>query len=263
MNEKKSFFHRVGNFMAGKGFYIVLFACVAVICVSAWMLLFAGKSDYNPDAGEPSGIIEDYSGDYTAPAMVETEIPEAPEEIPEDNADEPISTDADNSGQAEGAENSEQDNDIDSGDDDEEPAVSDGAPSAFVWPVNGVIEVGFSIDELVYSKTMADWRTHSGIDIESEIGTKVHSVADGVVEDVYNDDMFGTTVVIKHSGGLCSIYSNLASQPTVSVGDFIAMGSVIGSVGDTAIAESGEVMHLHFGMMLDGKPVNPGEYLPG
>lgn len=48
----------------------------------------------------------------------------------------------------------------------------------------------------------------------------------------------GTTVVVEHGGGLTSTYSNLASVPTVAVGDTVGAGSVLGSVGGTAIAES-------------------------
>ena len=39
-------------------------------------------------------------------------------------------------------------------------------------------------------------------------------------------------------------------------------GQVLGTVGDTAIAESALASHLHFAMALDGVAVDPGEYLP-
>jgi len=40
--------------------------------------------------------------------------------------------------------------------------------------------------------------------IAAELGTQVRATADGVVEEVYNDDLYGTTVIIAHSGGLKS-----------------------------------------------------------
>ena len=79
---------------------------------------------------------------------------------------------------------------------------------------------------------------------------------------VLQDAMMGTTVVVEHGGGLTSTYSNLASVPTVAVGDTVGAGSVLGSVGGTAIAESALASHLHFSMSLDGSTVDPLEYLP-
>ena len=46
-------------------------------------------------------------------------------------------------------------------------------------PVNGDIIKEFSDSELIYSRTMADYRTHPGIDIGSEIGQKVISPQNG------------------------------------------------------------------------------------
>ena len=50
--------------------------------------------------------------------------------------------------------------------------------------------------------------------------------------------------------------------PTVSAGDAVTTGAVIGSVGQTAAAESGQTTHLHFAMYQDDTPVDPAGYLP-
>jgi murein DD-endopeptidase MepM/ murein hydrolase activator NlpD len=110
------------------------------------------------------------------------------------------------------------------------------------------IETPHSMETLVYDRTMMDWRTHKGIDIASEMGAKVFAAATGTVEKIYDDQMMGTTVILYHGGGLRSIYRNLASTPAVSAGALVDMGDVVGAVGDTAIAEAGEVTHLHFEM---------------
>jgi murein DD-endopeptidase MepM/ murein hydrolase activator NlpD len=102
---------------------------------------------------------------------------------------------------------------------------------------------------------MADWRTHAAIDIAAEIGTTVIAAASGTVKSVYSDDLYGTTVTIDHGGGLVSLYANLAALPAVSEGEYVGVGDVIGSVGATAIAEAGDVTHLHFAMIIDGSPV--------
>ena len=132
----------------------------------------------------------------------------------------------------------------------------------FALPVSGEVICTFSTDELVYDKTLADWRVHTAVDFSAELGTKVTAVADGTVTEVYEDDLLGTTVVVEHGDGLFSVYSNLAATPTVSIGETVVCGDTIGSVGDTAIAESSEVAHLHFAMEKDGDACDPFLYLP-
>lgn len=135
------------------------------------------------------------------------------------------------------------------------------APALIVSPLVGETVAAFSIDELQYSETMGDWRTHDGVDIAAEPGTPVCAACAGTVLDVREDDLMGTTVVISHDGGYDTIYANLQSEPTVSIGDFVTAGQVIGSVGRTALGESALASHLHFGVTKDGEYVDPLEYL--
>ena len=118
------------------------------------------------------------------------------------------------------------------------------------------------METLLYDQTMADWRTHDGWDISAALGTQVLAAADGTVTDIRQDDLYGTVVEISHGGGLVSCYANLAEIPTVSVGDSVRVGDVIGAVGNTALCEIGEPYHLHFTMKLTGKSADPGNWLP-
>lgn len=133
-------------------------------------------------------------------------------------------------------------------------------PAALVRPVAGTLETPFSVDELIYSRTMADWRIHTGADYSAPLGTKVIAAADGIVSAIYDDIMLGTTVVIDHGGSLSGIYSNLAALPAVSVGDRVKLGDTIGSVGCTSMAEAADTCHLHFEMTLNGERVDPEDY---
>ncbi len=132
----------------------------------------------------------------------------------------------------------------------------------FIWPVSGKISMSYSVDYPVYNRTMADWRTHDGIDVEAEIGTRVLAIAAGTVTDIYDDPMYGTTVVLSHGSELISVYSNLAATPSVDIGDSVTTAAVIGAVGDTSIAEASEPSHLHLSMMLSDESVDPISYLP-
>lgn len=134
-------------------------------------------------------------------------------------------------------------------------------PKKLIYPVSGTIIKEFSVDNLVYSKTLGDWRTHEGIDIKAEIGTMVKAGGDGIVEDVYIDEEMGITVIIDHQNGMKSVYSNLSTDSMVHKGQEVKQGEVISGVGDTALYETGEVGHLHFEVLIDGEKVNPKDYL--
>jgi len=132
----------------------------------------------------------------------------------------------------------------------------------FVWPVNGEVILTFSLEELQFNPTMGDWRVHGGIDIAAELGTKVHSITDGVVTDIYDDPGMGTTVVISGQGDLRFVYANLMKQPTVSIGDQVKAGEVIGGVGETALFEGYDTPHLHLEAWRGSKRVDPLTLLP-
>ena len=129
-------------------------------------------------------------------------------------------------------------------------------------PLDGTTVTVFSMTELMYDETMADWRTHDGIDIAAAAGTVVKAAAGGVVESVYTDDLYGTTVVINHGDGLKSCYANLQEVPAVAEGNRVSAGDTIGAVGRTALCETAEPYHLHLSMSLNGESVNPRDYLP-
>ncbi len=132
----------------------------------------------------------------------------------------------------------------------------------FVSPVVGKVIKSHSMDTPVFSNTLNEWRVHTGIDIAAEEGSKVYAAADGQVSAVYSDPFLGRTVEVTHTGGIVSIYSNLASADiAVSVGDAISSGDVIGVVGDTSLSELADESHLHFGVKVDGVSVNPLDYI--
>lgn len=130
----------------------------------------------------------------------------------------------------------------------------------FAMPVSGEILNKFSGNELVYSETLKEYRTHKGIDIKSPILSQVKATSSGVVESVKKDGLMGITIVIDHQNGFKSVYSNLSTDEMVAKGDIVKQGDIISGVGDTALIETGLEGHLHFELIKDGKQVNPEEY---
>lgn len=244
MSKKKSFDEKLNNFFAGKGFYIVLSLCVAVIGVSAYFLFTSRGTDVEPELAKTpaTGYVRQ---ETVLPTQTPVAVPpqvnnnEAPSENKPADAQSGEDAAVWNEQQAEAA-----------------------AAAPFIWPLEGEVRLPYSVTALVYHEKLGDWRTHDGIDISSPLGTQVQAISTGTVESVSFDDMGGTTVVIEHAGGIKSIYSNLASVPTVYEGDNVMTGEVIGSVGTTAPGESAESPCLHLKMTLDGHSVDPTDYLP-
>lgn len=249
MDENKSSGRKPKRFFDGKGFYIALVACVAVIGASAWYLFGAGKANV-----EKAAMQNELSTVTEAPVYNNDPDMAAPDTTVGDDAQ------AQASAPAENEKLNQQTNEAETGSFNN--SVETAAKPGYVWPLDGNIDVPYSVSALQYNKKLGDWRTHDGIDIAAKLGTKVSAVGAGQVESVEHDDMNGMTVIIAHEGGLKSVYANLAGTPTVVVGDSVMQGETIGSIGTTAVGETKDNPHLLFKMTLDGQSVDPKEYLP-
>ena len=134
----------------------------------------------------------------------------------------------------------------------------------FIFPVNdssAKITNPYSMDKLIYSVTLDQYMTHSGVDIEAPEDCQVLAIADGTVTSIYNDGRYGTSIEITHSNKLISVYSNLSTAEMVEIGDVVTKGQIIGGVGSTGLFESSEPSHIHFEMIKDGAYVNPCDYI--
>ncbi len=131
----------------------------------------------------------------------------------------------------------------------------------FSAPVVGEIIKDFATDNLIYSKTLEEWTTHSGIDIKAEKMSIVMAAEEGKIETIKNDPRYGLTITIAHQDGFKTIYSNLLSTEFVKEGEEVEKGQTIGTVGETSSFEIADEPHLHFEMYKDGEAVNPTIYL--
>lgn len=240
MNRWKSIF-------GSAGFYAVLALCVLAVGVGGSIALFSGRDKPAEAQSVSTGTdlivpAEETPVTPELPALVETIGPaekeeppeeEPPEETPPPMPEVPV---------------------------DDTPVTVE-APRLIVSPLNGEVVTVFSVDQLVYSETLGDWRTHDGIDIAAVQGTTVLSASSGTVSSVTDDPLMGTTVTIRHDGGYETTYANLQARPNVEAGETVSAGQIIGAVGRTAAAESAQGPHLHFAVTKDGAPVDPNEYL--
>lgn len=225
--------HKLKSVLSGTGFYLLLAVCLITAAVSGWYLLFAGDKPAVEEAPPTETVIAPVENAYVPqPEPEETEPPVEVEIVPvmpEVKVD-------------------------------DTPVMAE-PPRLVVEPLKGEVLMAFSMDQLVYSPTMADWRTHDGMDISAKPGTSVLAATAGTVSSVEDHPLMGTTVVIDHEGGYTTTYSNLQAKPTVEPGDLVTAGQIIGAVGTTAAAEAAQSPHLHFSVTRDGEAVDPSAFL--
>ena len=245
---KKPWTDRFGDFMAGKGFYIVLFLCVAAIGISGYYLFSSLAGDGDTAVSGPAQVVV-----TPKPSPTVTPSQDVTPAKPSVTPTKPSPSPSPSASTAPSVPTSPAPS--------TKPTVAT-APTVYTWPVKGQILDAYSPDKQRKDVTMGDWRTHAGIDIAAEEGTQVKAAAAGVVESIKTDDLLGTTLTIDHSGGIKSVYGNLGELPTVSEGDSVSAGDIIGSVGATAKGESKQAAHLHLAFLKNDSSADPLKYLP-
>jgi murein DD-endopeptidase MepM/ murein hydrolase activator NlpD len=132
------------------------------------------------------------------------------------------------------------------------------AESGWTLPLQGPLVSGFRT---------SDRPAHNGVDIAADHGVPVRAAASGVVVvaacnarlygRAYSCDQDGSPAVqgcgwyvdIMHAGRVITRYCHLVSRPSVSVGQYVGAGTVIGLSGSSGNSSG---PHLHFEIHLNG-----------
>ena len=257
MNEKHGFFQKLSKAMNGKGFYMVLLLCLVLLGASGFYLYRTVSTPVEPEqsvSGQSEVTVTSPLPEESSPTTQVEVVSEPPisseitvGELENDAAPvEEAPTETESMEAIAAAE--------------PEPEIA--APVLY-WPTGGEVVSAFSADELTYNPAMGDWRTHNGIDIAAGLGADVCASADGVVEQITDDPVTGTTLTLVHENGLRTVYGALdADSIAVAVGDSVSCGDVLACVGSSA-GEEGTTAFLHFAVTADGESVDPLDYLSG
>ncbi|MDP4178080.1 MAG: M23 family metallopeptidase [Bacillota bacterium] len=100
-------------------------------------------------------------------------------------------------------------------------------------------------------------RMHEGIDIAANNGNPICAAMDGTVSFAGWEDGYGNLVKIDHADGIQTLYGH-ASKLEVKEGQSVKTGDEIAKVGSTGDSTG---PHVHFEVRLNGKAVNPVDYL--
>ena len=227
-------YKRRSGFFAGKGFYIVLAACVVAVGIAAFSAVNTISSvEDKLNSSKPESVVSkaedvgqtvsDVKNESSSKGQVSSQKAESKET--------PASSVADTS-----SKKTEE--------------------FYFTLPIkNGSIGKLFSDTELQYSATHGDRRLHLGVDIVADKGAEVVSAASGKVTNVTTDALWGKMVVIDHGHGIIAYYCGL-ENPTVSKNDTVKAGIKIGEVG-TVPCECADNPHLHVAVTREGKYISP------
>ena len=228
------------NGVQGKGFAAALALSICAVGLST----YAAYTGVSKSFGNSK--TEDYEDNvfvFTEPAETvnaeQTGIPKTEEEvhiIPDDKEDEAEIIPADEAGLLF-----------------KEPKTMPIASGKVINPYSG--------GELVKSETLGVWKTHDGADIAAPAGTAVSSMMKGIVSEIKNDPLWGVCVVIDHGNSIVGHYCGLDESVRVRTGQEVAMGEIIGQVGNTADAECKLEPHLHFGVTVAGAWTDPIKFV--
>ena len=119
---------------------------------------------------------------------------------------------------------------------------------------NARIVKEFSGDMHVWNESTQDYRSHRGIDVETNDADKgVYVPFKGIVTDISGSKV---TVESADTPAIKIVFDSLINI-SVGIGDEIEFGQKIGEIGFTMSLEVADPDHLHLEVVIDGEQVDP------
>jgi murein DD-endopeptidase MepM/ murein hydrolase activator NlpD len=128
------------------------------------------------------------------------------------------------------------------------------ASSPAVWPTQGWLTSRFGTR---VSPFTGKRQFHAGIDIAGASGSDVIATADGKVVFAGKKGPMGNAVILDHGYGIRTHYGH-NDEVTVKKGDRVKRGQKVASLGSSGRSTG---PHLHYTVELNGKAVNPLDYI--
>ncbi|MCX7876292.1 MAG: peptidoglycan DD-metalloendopeptidase family protein [Melioribacteraceae bacterium] len=101
-------------------------------------------------------------------------------------------------------------------------------------------------------------RMHNGIDIITDVGTKVYAPGAGTITDISWKSGYGLTLEIDHGFGYKTIYAHL-DKTSSKVGQKVKRGDLIAYSGNSGRLSSGP--HLHYEVHHNGVALDPINFI--
>jgi len=134
--------------------------------------------------------------------------------------------------------------------------VGGGGSAGMRLPVSGRVTSGFGSR---FHPILGYQRFHAGLDLAAPTGSPIVAAADGRVVAAGWRGGYGRLVAILHAGGVQTMYGHM-SRIAAAPGSYVRQGQVIGYVGSSGLSTG---PHLHYEVLKNGRPVNPGSVRMG
>lgn len=263
-----------------RGFYVALYACLGVAMVTTAVVSFNNMAIQQDEMAyledemmavdlDQAQVVDYIYHDLDAELAIRRNQQQQPSPSPEEPSPAPgpqAQVPEYEVAQAEGSdEEAVQDYTVAVVEDEVEEGAGD-EPLAFAyfdtsqamqWPVFGEVVMDFSIDRLIYDRTLDQFRTNDSISIAAELGTQVLAAAEGVVDRIGHSRENGNYVVINHGNGWLTTYSQLQDGVLVSMGDVVSAGQPVGGVGSPSVFSVLLGNHIGFRVENNGATVDP------
>lgn len=137
-----------------------------------------------------------------------------------------------------------------------QPSSNSSSNSSGGWtrPASGPITSPYGMR---FHPVLHYWKLHDGMDFGAGCGTPIRAARSGRVAERYYNAGYGNRLIVDHGSIGGSYYTtayNHAIRYTVSVGEHVSAGEVIGYVGTTGYSTG---CHLHFMVWQNGSLINP------
>lgn len=208
-------------FVRKNAIYLILTACILAVGLSITFMLIKQRNELSANTDRP--VVET--------PVDSPENPDTPDDQPTVNPDEI------------------------------EPDAPVSTAIIFDMPIVSPTSIGEYSESMVWSSTLNRFSAHMAIDFFADEGTDVLAVYDGTISNIENTLLKGTTITIDHGNGLYTVYNSLADGDSVSVGQKVNKGDVIGQVSVTNRQEYKSGAHLHFEVIENGENIDPSKYL--
>ena len=123
------------------------------------------------------------------------------------------------------------------------------------YPVKSGSIVKQYSEEAVYSKTMKDYRAHTGCDFAAKEGENVYAMCDGKVKNISVSELYGVIIEVQ-SPGFSVYYCGLSNDLQPEKGADISAGDTIGTVGQIP-CENADDSHIHVEIRVGKTLIDP------
>lgn len=141
-----------------------------------------------------------------------------------------------------------------------QPTVSFASSESLQWPVAGTLLMDYSMDATVYFATLDQYKYNPALIFGAEEGAQAVASAKGIIDSITTNEETGTTIRMNLGDNYTLIYGQL-KEVTVSEGDVVEAGQLLGYVSQPTKYYCEEGPNLYFAMEKDGAAEDPFLYL--